>query len=366
VRYAVEIPDEAPVRSFTPLTLRDPLEILAMEFDPADLLLENGYLAKGSSIVLAGQGGLGKSRLAMQLAISCILGTDFLGWKTKAQGTKWLFLQTENGNRRLKHDLQRMLAGRSEDELEMLRDGLRLHTLETEDDSMVGLGNEVNCERVCETLERFPADVVVFDPLRDFGAGDLNSDDTMALTCATISRVTKKGNPKRIPMVLHHAGTGKAGAAKAAGFDRSSFGRNSKVLHGWTRAQVNLAPINPDTNDVLLVTIGKANDFPECEPFAIRLDPETMTYSVAPEVDIAEWRASMGTATAKKAAVSIGIVADIVRKAGLEGISKAELTKAIMDETGCAKTCAYGLVEKAEKKLKTIQRRKTDALYVCA
>jgi hypothetical protein len=42
--------------------------------------------------------------------------------------------------------------------------------------------------------------------------------------------------------------TGKAGAATTTGFDRGSFGRNSKVLFSWVRAQINVAPYDENDN----------------------------------------------------------------------------------------------------------------------
>ena len=70
-----------------------------MEFSKDDFLLENGYLAKGDPIAFCGAAGVGKSRLCMQLAIALLTGRDFLGWKTRGKGTRWLILQTENNNR---------------------------------------------------------------------------------------------------------------------------------------------------------------------------------------------------------------------------------------------------------------------------
>jgi len=35
------------------------------------------------------------------------------------------------------------------------------------------------------------------------------------------------------------------------------YGRNSKVLHAWTRGQINLAPMSEDNNDVLALSCGK-------------------------------------------------------------------------------------------------------------
>ena len=334
-----------------------------MTFDPADFLLENGYLTKGNPLSVVGMGGLGKSRFVLQLAIACILGRPFIGWETKATGQKWLILQTENSNRRLQSDLSRMLGSCSPAELARLDECLRIHTLETEDDTFVSLSNPATGDRIAAILGDFPANVIVYDVLRDFGTGDLNADQYMTETCRAIGRITRTGDPHRIPLIVHHALTGKAGAAKATGFDRGSFGRNSKVLQGWARAQINLAPHSPDTNDVLVVASGKANDATEFEPFAVRLDAETMSYGVDESVDLADWQVQVtGTgSTGSKAAVQD--VVDAVKPCGLDGISKAKLVAAVMAETGCAKSLAYRLVATTETN-KAIVRRKSDGLYV--
>jgi len=347
------------------LSLRSPLEILKMEFDPADLLLANGYLVKGSPLTILGQGGLGKSRFTLQLAVASILGRDFLGWKTSGAEVKWLFLQTENGCRRLKDDLSKMMAGLSEAELAKVDANLRLHTIEHDEDTFVSLGSDLSRERVQQTIKDFPADVVVFDVLRDFSVGDLNSDADMAATCAAIGGVVRQGNPNRIPLILHHATTGRAGIAKASGFDRSSFGRNSKVLLGWTRAQINLAPHGPDSNEVVVVTSGKANDFEEFKPFAVRLNTDTWKYEPAPDIDIEEWKERVsGKGAGKEPSATIAHVVGQTLKAGIEGISKSALVQAVKMETGCGKTKAYELVKEAEKR-KAVHRRKSDELYVC-
>src|SRR5262245_18229235 len=89
----------------SPLTIRTIGEILDMRFDDRDLVLSNGYLAVGERTAMCGMGGVGKSRLIMQLALCCRTERDFLGWQTQAPKLRWLFLQTENSNRRLKFDL---------------------------------------------------------------------------------------------------------------------------------------------------------------------------------------------------------------------------------------------------------------------
>jgi hypothetical protein len=346
-----------------PLSVRRPSEILGMVFDPADMLLDNGYLTKGNALSIVGMGGLGKSRVVLQLAVSCILGRPFCGWKTQAEGLRWLIIQTENGNRRLQYDLARMTGGMTPDELAKLDDHLFIHTLEHDEDTFVSLGNPEGQQRVADAIAYHSADIVVYDVLRDFGAGDLNADQFMTETCRAIGSITRRGNPKRIPLVVHHALTGRAGAAKATGFDRGGFGRNSKVLQGWTRAQINLAPFDADNNDVLVVASGKANDAVEFEPFAVRLNPETMTYDRDDSADLEEWRERMGDANAKKKArVTIYDVQKRVQESGIDGMTKKEIVTHLKDERGIGKTKAYELVEGAAAK-KLIRLRR-DEKYV--
>lgn len=358
-----ESPEAAAGRSLKPLTTRTPSEILSMAFDPADLLLDNGYLMKGNSIAIVGAGGVGKSRLVMQLAVACVLGRQFVGWQTRAAGQKWLILQTENGNRRLQADLCGLLKGCTTEEMSKLDENLRIHTLENDDDSFVSLSNPETHLRIAAILKDFPANVIVYDVLRDFSTGDLNADQYMTETCSAIGRITRDGDHTRIPVVVHHALTGKAGASRATGFDRGSFGRNSKVLLGWTRAQINLAPFSGESNDVIVVASGKANDAEEFEPFAVRLDHETMNYERDDSVDIAEWRQAVAGEPASGSGATITHVVEAVRGVGLDGISKADIAKAVMKETACSRASAYRVITKAEKE-KAILRRQTDKLYI--
>jgi len=350
-------------RSLKPLTTRKPSEILSMAFDPADLLLDNGYLVKGNPVAIVGAGGLGKSRFVMQLAVACVLGRPFIGWQTRAAGQKWLILQTENGNRRLQADLRGLLKGCTVEEMSKLDESLRIHTLENDDDAFVSLANPEAHQRISSILKDFPANVIVYDVLRDFGAGDLNADQFMTETCRAIGRITRDGDHTRIPVIVHHALTGKAGAGRATGFDRGSFGRNSKVLQSWVRAQINLAPYSGEANDVIVVASGKANDAEEFEPFAVRLDPETMNYERDASVDIGDWRQAVGGEAVGGSGATIAHVVEAVRGVGLDGITKADLAKAVIKETACSRASAYRAIGKAEAK-RAILRRQSDKLYV--
>jgi len=240
-------------------------------------------------------GGVGKSRLTMQLALCCRTGREYLGWETRGPELRWLFLQTENSCRRLQADLERMLSAFTPTERQAITAGVFLHTLEADDDGFLALDME-NRERISDAIAKTDTNIVVFDPLRDFGIDDLNADAHMTETLREISRLTRRGNARRVPLVIHHALTGKTGIQKVVGFDRSSFGRNSKVLFMWARAQINVAPVRPNDNSMLIIASGKCSNFTEFEPFAVRLDFDTMLYSRDDDFDVEQWRDSLDSA----------------------------------------------------------------------
>ncbi len=312
-----------------PLSIRTIGEILAMTFDDSDLILPNGYLAAGERTAICGMGGVGKSRLTMQLALCCRVGRDFFGWQTRGCALRWLFLQTENSCRRLQADIQRMLRDFTTAERETIMAGIFFHTLEDDDDGFLYLDCQ-NRERIADAIAQTQADIVVYDPLRDFGTDDLNSDKHMTDTLREIGRLTRRGNPKRVPVIIHHAGTGKAGIQKTTGFDRSSFGRNSKVLFGWVRAQINVSPARPDDNTLLIIGSGKCSNAAEFEPFAVRLDPETMLYQVVPDFDLDEWRDSLETAQSSDHKLTVDALLALLPASG--SISKSTVIERLRDK----------------------------------
>lgn len=339
-------------------TLRSPDELLAMTFDDSDRILGDRLLAAGQSLVVAGAGGLGKSRLILQLAVSIICGRDFVGFETRGEGLKWLLFQCENSNRRLQADLSALRELVGQELWKRVNRQLSIHALESDIDGFVSLASDQVCSRLREAIRRTGPDVVVWDSLYNFAAGDLNADADMSETLSRMSRLSREGNPQRAIVAVHHALTGKAGAARATGYDRSSFGRNSKVLFAWTRAQVNVAPGSPDENPPLVLSCGKCSNGREFAPFAVRLNPTTMVYEQAPDFDVSAWQSDMA-GKPQTHSVTVHNVVDL-----LQGkMTKRELVKAVMDETGCQKSIAYRRIDEAVR-VKRIHRTPSDGTYV--
>jgi hypothetical protein len=275
-----------------PFTVRSMAELCQQTLPENDNILGDRLLAQGQSLTVLGAGGIGKSRLLLQLAACTIAGRPFFGLPTHAPGSRWLILQAENSNRRLQADASGLRTWLGAD-WPAVAERLWVHTLENNGDPFVSLDSPETCNRVASLIEKLAPDVVCFDPLNSFGLGDLNNDGDMRHTCQAISRISQQSSSRRAIVVLHHALTGRMGAARATGFDRSSFGRNSKLLHAWTRGQINIAPQSPNDNARLVVSCGKCSNGEEFAPFGIRLNRESMIYELDPQFNLHHWEAGV-------------------------------------------------------------------------
>jgi hypothetical protein len=345
------------------LTLRSPDDLLAMTFDDSDVILGDRLLAKGQPLVIAAQGGTGKSRLALQIVAAIVTGRKCLAFETGGSEMRWLILQTENSNRRLHQDLARIKTWLA-DEWPRFAEQVVFHTIENDDDGFVSLDSPENQMAIQRSIESATPDGIVIDPLNDFAAGDLNKDADMRATLQTLARLCRRGNPDRAIVVLHHSLTGKAGAARATGHDRASFARNSKTLHAWTRGQINLAAVDGDNNERLIVACGKCSNGKEFSAFGVRLNPDTMIYECDPTLDVSAWQSEM-TGKAETPDLSpdtvAGIVAELGKASGAP--TRPQIVKALRADTGCASSGAYKAIERAER-AKKIHYTKATKTYV--
>ena len=336
--HSVEIPDDDEVPDASPITStantaarkdgskRNPLPtvnlwgILAHKPDPTNIIWDDRVLAVGAETCLVGAPGVGKSRLILQAAICTILGRPFLKWKTNGRDKKWLFLQNENGMDRLKSDAERMTLGMTMEEKTLIADHICITNIGAPDFEGISMkANDPNRDRVIDTIEDFDPDIVVIDPLRDAGHADLNSDAGMTETLQAVRHVVKDGNPRRIPFPIHHGRTGESAAKDVFGDNADSFARNSKVMNGWTRSQINVAAAGVDHPEVIVFGCGKNSNGPRWEPFAAQLDTETMTYSVLEDFDLDAWRDGAGAKSKKSATKKLPTpeeIADLVRRSG--------------------------------------------------
>ena len=294
-----------------PLTIWRPSQFLAWQ-EPADNhFLLPAYLTRGELTTMIGQGGLGKSRLALWLAICQILGRKWCGVETSGPPQKWLFLGDENSIARLKQDLERMFSVLTSEEIARVDEFLRLPALLDLDDCDVWLGDLTTQARVRLTIEQEAPGVVVADPLANFAPGDIAKPGEMKEAIRTLLTIIRHAAPRAANLLLHHARTGRQNIAQGVGWDAANFASGGKALFSAARCQLNLMPGSKDDDTRLVLSCAKANNCRRFDPLGLIFSPENFTYELDPEFDAETWLANVeGRA---RSGQSLCTVADVVR-----------------------------------------------------
>lgn len=274
-------------------------ELVAMDLPPVEYFWGSTFAA-GQMQAIYGQGGLGKSRVSLNLARNQVLGLPFAGMDTGTRPLRHLLMGSENSIYRLQYDTQRQSRNLTPGEMEALSRHIRMATLEAPDDAFISLADPANVQRWIDTVEAFGPDVLWVDPFGDVRPGDANSDADTRWAITELLRIARKHNAGAGLVILSHARTGAKNILQAVGYDGANFGKDSKALYSCARAVINMAPGDETENPPLLLANSKNNNGPRFDPFAVRLDPETMLYGRDESFDVESWLADVQTAAAGK------------------------------------------------------------------
>ena len=301
----------------------------------------------GALGVIFGQGGLGKSRVALNLARNQVLGIPFAGLPTAPRPLRHLFMGSENSIHRLQYDVRRMNAGLTSEQVATLGENIRIATLEGPEDTYISL-TPTNAARWQATLEGWPPDVLWVDPWGDVLEGEANSDEDARATISTLRRLQRKVNPEGAVGILAHSRTGASNILQAVGYDAANFGKGSKALYSAARCVWNLAPGDETEQPPLVMVHAKSNDSRKHPPFAVRLDEESMTYAIDSEFNFEEWQAdlsakSKGKRGPKKSATLSE--AEAVEALGENARTSEEVNQCLRDK-GATRDAAADLVRR--------------------
>ena len=275
-----------------PYSTRTWAELVGMELTPLRPVW--GGIVLGGLGVIFGQGGLGKSRVALNLVRNQVLGLPFAGLPTGPDPLRHLMMGSENSIHRLQNDARSMSAGLDAERIARLDAHIRMATLERPEDSFISVATPENVCKWQATLEAYPPDVLWADPWGDLLDGEANSDEDARRTLAALRRLLRRVNPGAAIVILAHSRTGAANIRQAIGYDAANFGKGSKALYSVARCVWNLAPGDETENPPIVAVHAKSNDAPRERPRAFRLDAETMLYSLDPEFDFEAWGKEVG------------------------------------------------------------------------
>lgn len=255
--------------------------------------------ALGQLQVVFGQGGLGKSRVALNHARNQILGLSFCGLATGTRPLRHLLLGSENSIHRLQGDVHAMSQGLTPEQIGLLEEHLRMATLENPGDAFINLGDSENVARWERTIQTCRPEVLWADPWGDVLAGD-GFDRDVRETLTTLNRLARQANPDCAIVVLAHSRTGAQNIALAVGFGAADFGKGSKALYSAARAVVNLAPYDESDNPAIVCVCAKSNDAPRFQAFLMSMDACTHTYDALGPVDVDAWREDVRASQSEK------------------------------------------------------------------
>ena len=313
-------------------------------------LLGDGYLERGEITSLVGVGGLGKTRLALRLALALITGREWCGLSTHGAPIRVIMLSTENGLRRWKTDLGKMLAPLTDAEREIANQHLLIMALVPGEETDLNLGDPAAVARLVATLREHKPALVVLDPLADLIDGDENKTADLVGTLRTLAHVQTSGAPEAAFLLIHHARTGANNVAQAGDqFNAGNFGRGSKALYSRVRCEIQLAPGDRNDASKLVLACGKSNNAPAFKARGLVFNEETFDYELDEGFDLDAWRSDVnGTRTGGKS-VSIADVVEITRElapiAGSE-VTAGDVQRAVKERFGVVgKTTARRMAE---------------------
>ena len=346
-----QVEDEAqgrPAKSFTTMSAR---QLLKAELPRLVWVWGKGLITRGQLCAIVGQGGTGKSRITLQVAVDERAGVAPLGiaGATPGKPNRWLFVGTENGIHRLQEELGKMCSVYQGEQRDRVLDGIHFHVLKEDDDADILL-REDNLGRWKAMLEEVAPTVVVADPFGDLHPGDINKPAEVRATVRAFTRLCRSVDKDMAMVIIHHARAGRNNIAGAVGWDQGAFSLGAKDITTMARVQLNVTFTDPEDWGKVMVSLGKANDTERIEPIGLCLNRETMRYEVDMDFDLDEWKADLDGKRSPGTKLSVTeLVQHIKENGGPESRKKREWQTQVGDHFNVSYRTVIAKINKAKE-----------------
>ena len=334
--------------SVKPFTVWSPSQFMGYKIPEGHDILGDGIIQMSEMTCLIGQGGSGKSRLSLWLALCQITGREWCDIPTHGPSRKWLFLGNENSIVRYQRDLMKMLKNFTKAEIELIEDNLRLPAVLSMDDALLSVENPETLAKLKVTIEQELPDVVVVDPFEAFMDGDINFMPAVRGTVTAINQAVRQFVPHAAILIIHHARTGAANQKQGIDiFNSGNFAKGAKSLYSMVRSQINLMPGDAEDENRLVLACGKSNNSTRFETRGLLMDSETFRYSIDPNFTLSAWLNDVDGKRGQKSAAIIDVLNAI--KSGKS--QREDICGAVMSETGCSKRTVNTRIADAVKNI---------------
>ena len=295
--------------------------------------------------LLLGPGGVGKSRLALHLALAQILGRAWIEFQLHGPPRRWLIIGNENSARRFKAELQMMLRDATPTERTLVASHLFIQALVDDTADSLSLDDPIALKLWRETAALVRPDVLVVDPWEAvIPGGDCNDAVATREGVRLLRAIFSPHSPRFTPLIVHHAREGAEAARKAEGFDAGAFAKGSKTLRSMSRFGINVAPEDPDDGARVVIACGKMNNARKFTTRGAIMDDSTHHYSRNPDFDVEAWRA------------------DVEGKRGGKSCSVRDVVEAVREGNHVTGKIVAALVQSTGACERTIKSRIRDAV----
>ena len=253
IRADMELMTAAGLQKTVPLLdIISPRQARDFVCNPEDFMIGQGLVSRGQVIMIGGQPGVGKSRLATSLAVAGASGVN--RWQNYPVRSQWrtLILQTENRGNRLKDEFESIPEAHDE-MIRISRDlphGMAFHSPEFR-------------KELRAFYDTWPFQMLVLDPLNDIVSEDGQSDYKEAMVNIRMAFI---GRPMPCLVIVAHLRkpTRETGHVRKSGRELLHEIAGTLAIGSTARTVFVVQAATPSMeDDRIIFEVSKAND---CKP----------------------------------------------------------------------------------------------------
>jgi len=228
-------------------------------------IIEKGIFPWNSHILIAGESGVGKSLLRLELAIHLAVGWDWKGFHVPKARNVCIF-QWENSERTEQGRLKRMMKGLN---IERGALGNRLTIANREDQYDLTLKRDR--ERLRQAVKESGAEVVIYDCLSNLHSGKENDNVQMRDILDVLSNIN--ACLKTSCVLIHHFG--KPGENITATSYRI---RGASSITDWPYTVIAITRKPHEEKEIRKIEFTKVRDGAMPKPFLVERNPDTFIH----------------------------------------------------------------------------------------
>jgi 5S rRNA maturation endonuclease (ribonuclease M5) len=297
--------------------------LLNTEYESKPPIISKGVLHEQDGLLIAGEGGVGKSMLRLELAIHLAMGWPWLDFFEIPRAKKVLIMQYENSERTEKIRLKMMMQGKG---IERLPSG-SLKWINRIRENRPDLTLKTGRDRLFEIIAEEKPEVVIYDCLSNLHSANENDNIKMRNVMDNFKDLDARFNTASI--IIHHFGK----PSSESNTPNRYRVRGATAITDWADC-VFTYTIKAHENKVLRYFENtKMRNAQEIKPILLERNGNFLTTIVDEDTLCPPSR-----------------VVEILEHLGGEVTKAKDLLNAIMFETDCGERSAYAFIKQAEEK----------------